>query len=718
MKKVVFNIGKIKSTDEVLNIEKNLEKDKCINSAIINQKESTIEIEYKDLTINQVEDKLINEGITSLGIELTNYKEKKSKLVLILLGIFILIILGISILSFFKITFLTTKIKSIILYIITILFMIYGISIPIDGIKCSLKGRSNLNSLLTIGISLSFLYSSYNLFMCLFAKATCNNYSYLEIIIFLIYFKKLGDYLEDSNREKIEKEIIGLEKTNIRKVNVVDNDRRKEISFENIKVGNRIICSPGDKVFFDGTVVKGNSHTAEALINGVSLPTVKEKNDIILSGSMNCEDELEYTVDRIYKDSIIANIRKIVYEEKSNKRNYFTKVDRFCSYIVPISIIIALIVSILNFIITKDIKSSIMKFTTIMLIVSPFGLALSSPLSFRRIIRQSKKGLLVKKIQSLEGLKKIDTIVFDKTGTITYGYLRIARINNHSEMTDKELLALLGSVEKHSTHALARGISRHLREEKIKTTFDFITEDLIGYGVKAKDDKDLYYACNRALLEKLSIINSYKEEERKMKLDGNDVIYLVKNNKVIATFGLKDTVKKDVDKVITSLKEKGLNIIMLTGDTKEISERIAKEVGIDKVVSNQTPNEKLAYIKNLLKNKHKVMMIGDGINDAPAIAISTIGISLKTNTDISNAASDIIITNGSLAKVLDLFHISKSTIKLVKENILLSIIPSIILFILTLGIIPKIKINALIIIIGLFISFILVLLNTLRVKNK
>lgn len=718
MKKVVFNIGKIKSTEEVLNIEKILEKDKCISSAIINQKESTIEIDYKNLTINEVEDKLIQTGITSLGVELTNYKKKKSKLLLILLGILISIILLISILSFFKIDFLNSNTKSIILYIITILFMIYGINIPIDGIKCNLKGRSNVNSLLTISIIVSFLYSTYNLYMCLTAKATCNNYSYLEIIIFLIYFKKLGDYLDDSNREKIEKEILGLEKTNIKKVNILENYRRKETLFENIKVGDRIICSPGDKVFFDGTIVKGSSHTAEALINGKSLPMIKDKNDIILSGSLNCEDELEYTVDRVYKDSIISSIRKLVHEENSNKIKHFTNVDRFCSYIVPISIIIGIVISILNFMITKDIKSSIMKFTTIMLISSPFGLALSSPLSFRRIIRQSKKGLLVKRIQSLEGLKKIDTIVFDKTGTITNGYLSISRINNHSEMTDKELLALLGSVEKHSTHALARGISKYLREEKIKTSFDFITEDLIGYGVKAKDNKDLYYACNKELLEKLDIINSYKEEERKMRLDGNDVIYLVKNNKVIATFGLKDTIKKDVDKVINSLKEKGYNIIMLSGDTKEISEMIAKKLGIDKVISNQTPNEKSAYIKKLLKEKHKVMMVGDGINDATAIAASTIGISLKTNTDISNAASDIIITNGSLVKVLDLFHIGKSTRKLIKENIFLSIIPSIVLLIITLGIIPKIKINALIIIIGLFTSFILVLLNTLRVKNK
>ena len=718
MKRVVFKIGKIKDIDSIYKIEKNLEKDKCINSAIINQKDDTIEINYKDLTIYQLEEKLIKIGLVSLGVELTNYKKKRSKLVLILLGVFVSIILVISILSFFKINFLNIKTKSIVLYIITNLFLIYGISIPIDGIKCNLKGRSNLNSLLTIGITLCFLYSSYNLVMCLINKATCNNYSYLEIIIFLIYFKKLGDYLEDSNREKIEKEIVGLERTNIKKVNIIENDKRREVAFENVKEGDIISCLPGDKISFDGTIIKGNSHIAEALINGRSLPTEKSNNDMILSGGMNCEDELNYRVDRIYKDTVVSDIKKRVFEEKSNKIKHFTKVDRFCSYIVPISIIIALVVGILNYFITKDIKSSIMKFTTIMLISSPFGLALSSPLSFRRIIRLSKKGLLIKKIESLEGLNKIDTIVFDKTGTITNGYLSISRINNHSEMTDKELLSVLGSVEKHSTHALARGISKYLREEKITAGFDFITEELIGYGVKAKDDNDLYYACNKELLEKLDIINSYKEEERKMRLDGNDVIYLVKNNKVIATFGLKDTVKKDAAKVINSLKEKGYNVIMLTGDTKEISERIAKDVGIENIIYNQTPNEKNEYIKKLLKEKKKVIMVGDGINDAIAIATSTIGISLKTSTEISIAASDIIITNGSLYKILDLFHISRSTKKLVKENIFLSIVPSIILFILTLGIIPKIKINALIIIIGLFISFILVLLNTLRVKNK
>ena len=717
MNKVIFKVGKIKDINEALDIEKKLEKEANINNVLVNHKNNTIEIYYKDLTLNQIENKITNLGITSLGIELNMYTTKKSKLLLVILGIFISIILIVSILSLFKINLLSPKTNSIILFIITIFFMIYGINIFIDGIKNMLKGRNNLNSLFTIGILVSFIYSTYNLIMYLLNKSTCNNYSYLEIIIFLIYFRKLGEYLETSNRSKVDKYILELEHTNIRKANVLVNDKIKEVNFEDVKINDRVVCLPGDKVIFDGTVLKGSSHTLEALGTGRSLPIDKDVNDIILSGSTNCEDEIEYNVDRLYKDTYISSIKKNVLEEKNTKKRYLKRVDYLCNFIVPLVLIIAIVIGILNFLVTKDIKSSIMKFTTIILIFTPFGLALSSPLSFRRTIKLAKKGVLIKKIESLEGLRRINTIVFDKTGTLTHGYLRISRINNHSEMTDKDLLALLGSVEKHSTHALARGIAKYLRDEKIKASFDFICEDLIGYGVKAKDDKDLYYACNSELLKKLDIINSYKEEERKMRLDGNDVIYLVKNNKVIATFGLKDNLRKDAKKLIGSLKEKGYEIIMTTGDTEEVSNRIAKELGIEKVLCNQTPNDKTNYIKKLIKAKKKVMMVGDGINDAPALAAATIGVSLKTSSDISTSASTIIITNNNLSKILDLFHVGKSTRKLVKENIFLSLFPSLILLIITIGIIPKLKINAIIILIGLFISFLLVLFNTLRVKN-
>ena len=718
MKKVVIKVNKIKNIDEAEKIEKDLKKDINIKRVIVDEKNNTIETFYENLTISQIEEKIEELGYISLGIDLTPNTKKKSKPLLIVLGIFLFILLFLSISSLLKLPFtniINVKIKAIILFIITILFMIYGSNIFIKGIT----GRSKLCRLLTISIIPSFIYSTYNLYTFLGNKSTYNNYTYLEIIIFLIYFKKIGEYLVSSNVNRIDTEIKQLTNTTIHKVNVRFADKVREMSIENVKVDDRVVCYPGDLILLDGTVKKGYSHTAEGLISGKSLPLEKEENTIVLSGSMNCEDELEYRVDRVSKDSYVSNIKKLVIDEENNKKYVTKKVDKYCSILIPLVIILSITVGVLNYLVTKNISTSITKLITVLLIFSPFGLVISSPISFRRTIKSpANKGILIKDIKPLEQFKYIDTVVFDKTGTLTNGYLSVSRINNHSEMTDKELLELLGSIEKHSTHAIARGISKYLRSERIKSSFDFVTEDLFGYGVKAKDDKDLYYACNSELLKKLDIINSYKEEERKMKLDGNNVIYLVKNNKVIATFGLRDIVRKDVNKVINSLKERNLDIIMLTGDDKEQAERISKELGIKKVVCDLNPVEKSDYIKKLMKSGKRVLMVGDGINDATSLVCADIGVALKNSIDIPTAASDIIITNNNLFKLLDLFHVGKSTTKLLKENVFLSIVPSILLFVLAIGVIPKIKINSVIIIIGLFISFILVLLNTFRVKNK
>ena len=721
MEKVVIKTKKIKNEDEAIKIEKELKKIKEIKEVEADEKENTIQVEYNNLTINQIEEKIEELGYTSLGVELTSKTTKKSKTLLIVIGVLLTILLSLSICTLLKLSFvniISTKMKTILLYIATIIFLIWGLDILIDGIKSHLQRKNNLNSLVSLTIIFSFIYSSYKLIMFLTNKCTWNNYTYLEIIIFLIYFKKIGDYLVSSNRYRIDREIDQLSHTNIKKVTIKDGDILREISLENVRVNDKVICLPGDLILVDGTVTKGYSHTAEALINGKSTPIEKEENTIVISGSMNCENNIEYTVDRLSKDSYVSNIKKLVAAEKNNKEETRKRIDRYSSHLLPTVLVLAMIGGILAYLKFHNLELAFTKGITILLISCPFGLALTSPISFRRTIKSpANKGILIKSIKSLEKMKYIDTIVFDKTGTLTNGYLCVSRINNHSDVSDKELLELLGSIEKHSIDPTARGINKYLRSEKIKSKYDFVTEDLKGFGIKAKDDKDLYYACNSELLKKLDIINSYKEEERKMRLDGNDVIYLVKNTKVIATFGLKDIARRDVVKVINSLKEKKYEIIMITGDDKINAERISKELGIKNVICDMSAIEKRNYIKKLMDNGKRVMMIGDGINDAISLACADIGVALKNSLDIPTASADIIITNGNLFKVLDLFNISRSTNKLVKENIFLSLIPTLVLCVLTLDMF-KIKMNSVIIIIVSFISVLIVVMNTLRVKNK
>ena len=354
-----------------------------------------------------------------------------------------------------------------------------------------------------------------------------------------------------------------------------------------------------------------------------------------------------------------------------------------------------------------------------MLIFTSIGYVYITPLGFSKISKEaSKKGLLMKSVTTLEKIRKIDTIVFDKTGTLTNGYLSISRINNHCDESDKRLLEILGSIEKHSNHPLAKGIIKYLRNEKIKPNIDFMTEDLIGYGVKAQEGNNVYYACNAELLEKLDVINSYKEEERKMKQEGNYVIYLVKNKKVIATFGLKDTIRKESKKVINLLKEKGFNIYLFSGDNEITTSKISKELEINNVISGLNCEEKKAFINSLNKEGKKVMVVGDGTNDALAFANASIGVALKSPNELALLSADVVLTTNNLFKILDIILLSKNTLKQIKQNICISLLSSIFFFSMSFGLIANIKPTPLWMIFGMIMNLLLILVNSKKAIIK
>ena len=414
----------------------------------------------------------------------------------------------------------------------------------------------------------------------------------------------------------------------------------------------------------------------------------------------------------------MSEIKKLVAEEKSREENYLSKLDRFCEIFVSILFLFLITIVILSFLF-KDFNPSIIKILSICIACCPFGLVFIKCLSFRKINKFAlQKQILIKEENTLEKIPLIDVVVFDKTGTLTNGYLSISKINNHSDMDDKQLLSLLGSIEKHSTHALARGITKFLRSEKIPSGIDFITEDLPGYGVKAKDDEDVYYACSVELLKRLDIINPYEEEEKKLRANGNSVIYLVKNTKVIATIGLKDMVKKEAKKVVSALQEKKLEVVLLTGDDKTTAMEVAKELGIHFVEAEVDASFKSAYLKKILKETHEVMMIGDGINDAPALATATVGVCLKNTSDVPLSAADIILKSSNLIKILDLFSLSKLMMKSIRQNLWLSILLILLVIILSLEIIPGLKWSPVLLFGVLLLHLLLLILNIIRIKNK
>ena len=715
MKKVVLRITGIDDLDSALKLEKTLSKNKNIKSALADYKDKSITIKYKNISIKEIEESIEQMGYKSLGVKILEKEKKMSLVPLIIIGIIIgIIIYNLTANTFLlpKTNFLSKSSENILLLVITIMLIVYNINNLWDGFKKIMLGRCNINSLVLITTIITIIYGIETIYL--------NNITtYLEALIVILYFQKIGEYIEQKRKIQTNAEIKQIATTNVRKVNKIVDDYHIEIELEDVEINDKIIVLPGDRISIDGIMSEGTSHFDEAPITGSSVPIEKRKNSHITSGSINCENEITYIVEKTVKDSFINRLKETLVEDLKKKQKGSKRIERFCNCFVPILFIGVMVIFILTWLQTNDMHIAFTKIVTTMLIFTSIGYVYITPLGFSKISKEaSKKGLLMKSVTTLEKIRKIDTIVFDKTGTLTNGYLSISRINNHCDESDKRLLEILGSIEKHSNHPLAKGIIKYLRNEKIKPNIDFMTEDLIGYGVKAQEGNNVYYACNAELLEKLDVINSYKEEERKMKQEGNYVIYLVKNKKVIATFGLKDTIRKESKKVINLLKEKGFNIYLFSGDNEITTSKISKELEINNVISGLNCEEKKAFINSLNKEGKKVMVVGDGTNDALAFANASIGVALKSPNELALLSADVVLTTNNLFKVLDIILLSKNTLKQIKQNICISLLSSIFFFSMSFGLIANIKPTPLWMIFGMIMNLLLILVNSKKAIIK
>ncbi len=710
MKKVVLKITGMKDLNDSLKVEKTLSKNKSIKSALADHKEKSLTIKYKDnINIKEIEEIVEQLGYKSLGVKILEKEKKFSIIPLIVIGIIITIILYYLLAYTFplpKKIFFSKSTENIILLTITIILILYNLKDLWDGFKKLIIGKCNINSLVLITTILTLLYALDTIYLN-------NMTTYLEALIVILYFQKIAQYIEYRRVLKMNSEIKQIATTNIQRVKRIVNGSHEEIKLEDLEVNDNIICLPGDKVFVDGILKEGTTHFDESPITGSSIPIEKNKNSHIISGSVNCENEISYIVEKKVKDSYISILKEQLVEDLKKKQKGSKRIDRFCNFFVPFVIIGVIILFALVWLQTDELHIAFTKSITTLLLFTSIGYLYITPLSFSKISKEaSKKGLIMKSVNVLEKIRKIDTIVLDKTGTLTNGYLSVSRINNHSEETDKKLLEILGSIEKHSNHPLAKGIIKYLRSEKIKANIDFITEDLIGYGVKAQEGNTVYYACSGELLEKLDVINSYKEEERKMKVEGNYVIYLVKNKKVIATFGLKDIPRKESKKVLNLLKERKYNIVLLSGDNEIVTSKIAKDLGITNVVAGLNSEGKKDYINQLKKEGKKVMVVGDGLNDSLAFANASMGVALMNTNELALLSSDVVLTTNNLFKILDILILSKNTLKQIKQNIWISVLTSIFFFIISIGFISTIKPTPLWIIFSMVMNLLLITVNS------
>lgn len=440
----------------------------------------------------------------------------------------------------------------------------------------------------------------------------------------------------------------------------------------------------------------------------------------VVAGSLNYDGFIKYKAERIGKESTVSEIVKLVIEASNTKAPIAKVADTISGYFVPIVILIAIITLIVYLTLGYGIGNAIITFVTILVVACPCSLGLATPLAI--VISEglcASNGILVKKSEILETASKINTIVFDKTGTLTYGKLKISKIYNYSDLKDDEVLQLAGSVELKSTHPIGKAFSDYMEEGKITKLQVDNFEDISGFGIIGEIKEQKIVLGNSKIVAKYEIKNEHIEDEQSLAKQGNSIVYVIKDNEIIALIGVNDIIRENAKQVIENLNKKEIETIMLTGDNKETAEKIGNELGITKVIANVLPKEKAEMIKSLKSENKHVMMCGDGINDSPALANADIGVSVKSGTDIAMDSSDVILTKNDLESILKLINISEKTIRNVKQNLFWAFFYNALMIPIAIGIFKPIgiAINPMWASLAMVFSSLTVIFNALRLRK-
>lgn len=732
MKKIILEIEGMTCSACSNGLEKYLNKQKGIQQANVNLVMANASIEYdeKELDISKIEEFVKQAGFKSLGefkeikIESKNKKEKYKFIIFTILAILLMYISMGHMINMPTIKFLDPHINStnymISLLILTIAFLIYGFDIIKNGYKNLIHKTPNMDTLVMIGVLSSFLYSLYNMYLVYTGNHHLVMNLYFESAAIVIYFIKLGRYIDGVSKNKTKEAIQKLVEITPDKAIIKIDGKEKEVTLNEISKGDIVIAKPGEKIAVDGEIILGNTHLDESFITGESKPVSKEVGNKVIAGSINYDGYIEYKAEKIGRESTISEIVRLVVEASNTKAPISKIADKVSGIFVPIVILISIITFIIYLIIGQGFEIAITTFVTVLVVACPCSLGLATPLAI--VVAQglcASNGILIKKSEILENAQKIDTIVFDKTGTLTYGKLKISVVKNYSNLDDKKLLQIIGSIEAKSTHPIGKAFTDYLEENKQKFLDINNFENITGLGIKANIENDEILLGNSKILSKYEIMNNHLEDEQTIAQEGNSIIYVVRNKEIIAIIGVNDIIRENVKEVITTLNKKNIQTIMLTGDNEQTAKKIAEEIGITRIIANVLPNEKAKTIKELKQDGKFVLMCGDGINDSPALASSDIGVSVNSGTDIAMDSSDVILTKNDLASIINLINISKKTIRNIKQNLFWAFFYNLLMIPVAMGTLKPIgiAINPMIASIAMVFSSITVICNSLRLKR-
>lgn len=552
---------------------------------------------------------------------------------------------------------------------LTLPFLVYGFDIFIRGIKSLFKKAPNMDTLVTLSVMFSLGYSLFAFIMILLGHESYMHQLYFESAAIIVYFIKLGKFLENASKDKTKSAIKELVKITPEFAFVLKDGTPHKVTLDLVNKGDILVCRPGEKIAVDGTIKSGKAHFDETFITGESQPRLKGEGEKVVAGAINYDGYIEYTAEDIGPQSTISKIVNMVVEATNTKMEVSKTVDKVSAVFTPVLMVIAALTFVGYLVFRQPVSTAIITAVTILVVACPCSLGLGTPLAI--VISEgicAKRGLVIKKSQVLEEVNKIDCVVFDKTGTLTYGKPKIAKIDNFSDLSDENLIEIAYSLEKSSTHPIASAFVS-LAEEKGMTAQE--VEDFVnvaGRGIAANIDKKHYIIGNIAFLEENGIQNI------KQGSGLTTEIFLACDKVLLARFEISDITRENAKTVIEKLKMDKIKVVLLSGDNQTVSDRVAKELGIDTVIANVLPSDKAEHIKKLKSQGYHVMMVGDGINDSPSLATADLGVSLYSGTDIAMNSADVILLNDNLESINVLRLVGKKTLRNIKENLFWSFI--------------------------------------------
>lgn len=555
--------------------------------------------------------------------------------------------------------------------LLTIPVIFLGKQFFIIGFKALFKGHPNMDSLVALGTSAAFVFSLGATIAVFLGNADYALELYYESAAVILTLITLGKYVEALSMGKTSeaiKKLMGLAPKTAR----INRDGKEiEVAIEEVRVGDKIMVKPGEKMPVDGVITDGMTSVDEAMLTGESMPVEKTKGDTIISGSINQTGAIEYKATKVGKDTTLSQIIKLVEDAQGSKAPIAKLADTISGYFVPIVIVLALLAGLGWYISGQSGIFVLTIVISVLVIACPCALGLATPTAIMvGTGKGAEHGVLIKSGVALETTHQVETVIFDKTGTITEGKPKVTDIITSAGFSKETLLLLAASAEKGSEHPLGAAIVNEAETEKIALVKMDKFNAIPGHGIEGTIDDQAILLGNKKLMDERAIsLGTLANTSDELASEGKTPMYISVDGQLAGIIAVADTIKENSVKAIERLHQMGLEVVMITGDNSRTAQAIAKQVGIDRVLSEVLPEEKANEVKMLQSEGKKVAMVGDGINDAPALAQADIGIAIGSGTDIAIESADIVLMRSDLMDVPTAIELSKATIKNIKENL-------------------------------------------------